>query len=105
MWSGGAAVGTGNAAATTVNWNCGVLEVGRWCLYNVRHSYYSAIAYYYQSRQYVCAKVIRDSDGSDYAQACADYQAELSVCGCLLLKPLVYNGGPYRHTINGSAGY
>ena len=53
----------------------------------------------------MCTKFIRDSDGSDYAQACATSWVNLSVCGCLYLKPLSYNGGPGAHTIFGNAYY
>jgi hypothetical protein len=91
------------ARATEIDWNCGVQSVGWWCLLDVRHSYYLGEAHYPGNN--VCIKFIKDSDGSLYAASCATSWADLSVCGCLLLKPLTYNGGPDPHTIFGNAYY
>lgn len=98
------------AAATQVNWNCGVLPLGSWCLYTFRHTYFYNSAHYDGSGGpvYVCEKTIRDSDGSTYQQSCGltFVDASFSNC-CTLLKPLVQNAvnsdGP--HTINGTAAY
>lgn len=91
------------ARAADVPFNCGVLEVGHWCLQNTRHSYYASTAEYYGN--YVCTKLIRDLNGAFLGQACGRNFAYLSITRVYLSRGLVYNGGPSRHTIFGHAYY
>jgi len=89
--------------AASGHWDCGVIDPGVWCIYNVRHSYYLASAQY--GGNDVCVKLIRDDNGATYNQDCGSGMATVTSGRETLFKPLSYNGGPSRHTILGTWYY
>jgi len=89
-----------------IDWDCFVPN-GGWCILHVRHSYdYSAARWPYRDNVYVCTKLIRDSNGSDYARACGYRFAGLDTTNNgILLKPLLYQQSGDRNTVFGKAAW
>jgi hypothetical protein len=91
-------------SAGAVSFDCGPIAAQTWCIYNVRHSYYTANAYY--SGISVCAKLIRDADGGLISQMCGGTSAVTGAAGTELAKPLVKNDASSgSFTVLGGAAY
>lgn len=95
------------ANATVIGpYDCGVLAPSHWCLYNVRHSYNWAEAYYPGTGTvYVCQKTIYDSTGGDYEEGCGYNETDANFPPVSYLKPEAGNFSSNNHTVDGYAAY
>lgn len=94
------------ASAYSLEWNCGVLSPGTWCLLDVRHTYtWNDAEYRGTGSTWVCQKTIDAYGGGTVQSSCATNYTGQDIGYCCLQKPLVYNGGPNSHTIWGWAAY